>query len=172
MRWMRRTRALGYDHAAGWADRSEVGAPVDRPTVVVETEDGAEAVALWHALGREGYHVEWCPGPGGAPKQKCPLATTGRCDLVDGADVVLSDLGFSDDKSRQVAAMLAEKYPGTPVLVAAPAPALARVAGTARVPEPSARHSVLAYPLTTSGVIGAVRQAVRRRRPDAAGVSA
>jgi DNA-binding NtrC family response regulator len=87
--------------------------------VLIEEPDGAEAFAYWHLLTDKGYSVQWCPGPGGPTRGRCALVSTGQCQLVEEADVVVSALGIDHKSSRDVLGAIRRLHPETPVVIQA-----------------------------------------------------
>lgn len=93
--------------------------------VVVENPDRSELWGYAEALREAGYDVATCSGPGGVEHARslCPLVETGRCTLVDGADVVVSTSALPEALS--ILAALASR--GSPrVVFEAPAPTFDR----------------------------------------------
>lgn len=120
MFWNWTPRPLGKDFARGWRDTTRDGeGDGDGPRVLFESPDGAEAHATWKLLRRHGYRVTWCPGPRGGFSPECALSTTGHCDLVDEADVVVSALDLRDPASQEVVRGLNVAASRTPVVVVA-----------------------------------------------------
>jgi len=117
--WRRRL-LLGRDFARRWTHRDRGAGAANRPRVLIEEPDVAEAFAYWHLLEDHGYAVSWCPGPAGPPPRRCPLVDLGHCDLVGCADVVVSSLPLQLHSSRQVIAALRYLHPATPMIVQAP----------------------------------------------------
>lgn len=113
MVWNCTRRRLGKDFAHDWEDESE-----ERPRVLFESPDGAEAHAAWVVLRRHGYRTMWCPGP--RADAECPLSTTGRCRLVEEADAVVSALNLHDPRCAAVARGLDTVAEDRPVIVVAP----------------------------------------------------
>jgi hypothetical protein len=87
--------------------------------VLLEVPDGAEAVAYWRLLTDNDYEVAWCPGPERVPARRCPLVASGRCELLEGADVVVSALGLNEESCRRVVEARGRLYPETPVVAQA-----------------------------------------------------
>ena len=112
-------KLLGNDFARRWDRRGPADGP-DRPRVLIEEPDIAEAFGCWCLLADNGYEVSWCPGPVGPPTRVCPLVATGHCGLVQHADVVVSSLGLHREASRMVVAALRRRHPETPLVVQAP----------------------------------------------------
>jgi hypothetical protein len=126
---------LGRDFAGKWADH-------DRPRILLESPDGAEAYAVWKLLHRRGYGFSWCPGPRD-DAEECALARTGQCPLVDTADAVVSTLDLSTSCCRAVAMELDRVAVGIPVVVVQPGVQAAKWAAD----ELSACH-IVSGPLT------------------------
>lgn len=151
---------LGRDHAAEWGPPHldhESGEPDARARVLVEVPDGAEASALWQALGKAGYAVSWCPGPERARGRSCPLVTRGICPLMDEADVVLSALGSPVEPWRAVLEAQVRHHPDTPVVIGASAVDAARLKSLPT----GCRH--IRSPLTVGSVLGALEDALTVR---------
>ncbi|HEY5025207.1 MAG TPA: hypothetical protein VII76_09540 [Acidimicrobiales bacterium] len=83
-----------------------------------------EAYASWRLLEENGYEVSWCPGPAGSRPRRCPLVTSGLCDLVCYADVVVTSLALGTKSSRDVVSAHRYLHPETPFIIEAPAEAL------------------------------------------------
>jgi len=124
-RW--RGLRVGRDHATGWSRQESAGGddPERRLRLLIESEDGAEVVAIRNLLDRHGYDVSWCPGPDARRSSRCPLVRKGTCRLVDEADAVLCTLDLDNAKHRAVVEALNTLHPEKPVIVAA-SPALSR----------------------------------------------
>ena len=102
-----------------------------KPRVLIENPDRADLWAHADLLRRAGYDVAICGGPVAEiasarwyrrlvsatterrQRVLCPLVTTGRCSLVEGADVVVSTTQMTD--SREILAALSART--SPVLV-------------------------------------------------------
>ena len=113
-----RRRLLGRDHARRWSGRHPRRGPDRaRPQVLFETPDPGEAFACWRLLGRSGYEMSWCPGPGGSPSGTCALVASGDCALAERAGVIVSSLGLHHESSRQVLGAIRRRFPETPVIV-------------------------------------------------------
>jgi hypothetical protein len=65
-------------------------------TVLIVEGDPQERERLGFALERSGFDVLECPGPTG-PEYACVGERTGRCALLDRADVVVLDLWLASD---------------------------------------------------------------------------
>ncbi len=118
-------RWLGRDFARRWQPRGgAIGTGDTRPRVLIEEPDVVEAYASWRLLEEHGYEVSWCPGPTGERPRRCPLVTSGQCDLVCNADVVVTSLALDSKCSREVVAAHRYLHPETPFIIEAPAEAL------------------------------------------------
>lgn len=99
-----------------------------RPTVLVESEDGAVQWAAQRALERQGYDVLVCGGPKNLPRHHCPLVTSGYCPLVERADVIFNTLPLADLRNLAVVEALKREATGTPVIVEVACPSVERQA--------------------------------------------
>ena len=150
-----RRKMLGRDHAGRWTRRGDaVGARGERPQVLVEEPDAAEAFAYWRLLEDNGYRASWCPGPETAPGRRCPLVFGGRCRLVEQADVVVSSLGLHNESARRVFEALRRVHPEKPVVVEGPRPVLERYAGMLD------GQRLVRMPVTGRAVLASVRDAL------------
>ena len=89
------------------------GGAGDRPTVLIEADDGATMWAAKRLFGREGYRIETCDGPASQPGGRCPLVTGGRCEKAERADAVFCSL----EDREPVLLAYAEHLPATSVVV-------------------------------------------------------
>jgi hypothetical protein len=90
--WLRETPTL---------DPGSWDSPSGRTRVLVENPEPSVLWAYADALRSAGYEVATCAGPGaqrGGPGA-CPLVATGRCALVEGADVLVSTSDLPDIRS-------------------------------------------------------------------------
>ncbi len=118
-------RWLGRDFARHWQPRGgAVGTGHTRPRVLIQEPDVVEAYASWRHLEENGYEVAWCPGPAGSRGRLCPLVTSGQCDLVLNADVVVTSLALDSKCSWDVVAAHRYLHPETPFIIEAPAEVL------------------------------------------------
>ena len=117
MAWNCMRRPLGEDFAERWSGKPAGGD--ERPSVLFESHDGAEAHAAWKLLERHGYRTMWCPGPMGGFSPRCTLTATGSCPLVDQADAVVSALDLRDARCKEVAHALNVVAADTRVVVLA-----------------------------------------------------
>jgi GNAT superfamily N-acetyltransferase len=106
---------LATDHGAPpWPDHEP-----RRPRVLVESRNGR-----WGGetrLREAGVDVAVCPGPTSRPAtDPCPLLVGERCELVDGADVVVHDLDPDEDLHLRVARALRTAAAPTPLVARAP----------------------------------------------------
>jgi hypothetical protein len=147
MSWRFSRRRLGRDHARSWDGEAGEG-----PRVLLESPDGAEAHAVWRILHRHGYETMWCPGP--RRDAECTLVETGRCHLVDEADVVLSALDLNEPFCQAVVRSLdTDAASRTPVVVVAP-----RAAEAQWVDELSS-STVVAGPLRAKALLRSIESA-------------
>lgn len=121
-----------------------------RERVLVENPDGAQLWAYAEVLREAGYDVATCTGehPDGA--DRCPLIETGRCGLVEGADVVVSTC--SVHRGDRLLAVLGSKG-STPVVFEAPQPDFERYRHLAE------NATLIATPVTEQGLLDAVELA-------------
>lgn len=94
----RRQRKLGIDEAANWPRQSEDGE--ERPRVLLEVKDPAEAWSYWRLLGGHGYDVSLCSGP--TATHACALVVDQHCPLLEEADFVVTALKPDDPYARPV----------------------------------------------------------------------
>ena len=87
----------------------------ERPRVLLEHPDPAACFALTDELRRRGYTVAVCSGPD--VDARCPLHALESCAGVEGADVVVTALGFERQDAREVLRGLRTRYPGKPLVV-------------------------------------------------------
>lgn len=122
-----------------------------RKRALVENPDRAELWAYAQVLRDAGYDVATCTGehPGGG--DRCPLIETGRCELVEGADVIVSTCSMQ--RSGELLAILSLQD-ATPIVFEAPAPELDRIANLAD------NVTYVPTPVTAEGL----REAVERAR--------
>lgn len=110
-----------------------------RPRVVVEHEDPVWRWAAAGVLEQAGYQVLGCGGPHELADGKCPMVTTGRCALIEGADVVVNGLGIREPVHQDVLGAV-QGSSSVPVLVELPSPQRERLAadfpGCQRIPFP------------------------------------
>jgi hypothetical protein len=127
-----------------------------RPRVLVENPDGAQLWAYAETLREAGYDVATCAGehPDGA--DRCPLIETGRCGLVEGADVVVSTCSIPrGDRLLAVLGLLGS----TPVVFEAPPPDFERYAHLAD------NAKLVPTPVTAQALLDAVAQARAEAAP-------
>lgn len=123
--------------------------------VVVEDADGAAPWAWRRVLERAGYMVATCGGPD-ANGGMCRLVDTGRCELVEGADVILYNLNASHAANASVLDVLRERAAHVPTIVVMPEPDIPRHR------ERLLGCVVLLAPPTASAVVDAVARARHR----------
>jgi hypothetical protein len=93
----------------------------DRPRVLIEHPDADAGLDLATAIRRAGYAVAICRGPDSSadPATRCPLHQLEPCAIVEGADVVVTALGFDREDAREVLRGLRARYPSTKLVVEA-----------------------------------------------------
>ena len=93
----------------------------DRPRVLIEHPDAGAGLDLATAIRRAGYAVAICRGPDAAADRatRCPLHQLEPCAVVEGADVVVTALGFDREDARAVLRGLRTRYPSTKLVVEA-----------------------------------------------------
>jgi DNA-binding NtrC family response regulator len=159
-----RKKLLGTDQSRPWKERDATeGVAPPRPRVLVEEPDGAEAFALWRLLEDDGYDVSWCQGPEGRPRRQCALVTAGSCELVENADVVVSSLGLSEERCRDVLEAVRRLHPETPLVVEASRPSIERWAPLFE------GNWVLHTPVTAQTLRDSVRRVLADRAGEATG---
>src|SRR5579875_3713802 len=108
---------LGVDHAHRWARQHPSVHGRIYPRVLVEAQDGAEALARVHVLESHGYDAVWCPGPHRPDGADCPLVRGDGCPLADEVEVVVSSLDLEEPGTRKVLEAMAREHPELPVIV-------------------------------------------------------
>ena len=135
---MARKREPHVIEAGEWEARS------GRPRALVENPDAAQLWAYAETLREAGYDVLTCAGEHPEGSDRCPLIETGRCALVEGADVVVSTCSVGrGDRLLAVLGLTGS----TPVVFEAPKPDFDRYAHLAEnatlVPMPVTRRALL-----------------------------
>lgn len=97
--------------------------------VVIENADPASREAERRALRARGLDVVDCGGPRDLGVAGCPVVTSGRCSLVEHADVVLFDLDLDNEDDRAVLAAMRAAHPDVPVVLEVPTAKARRHAG-------------------------------------------
>jgi hypothetical protein len=124
-----------------------------RDRVLVENPDAAELWAYAETLRDAGYDVATCSGEHPEGEDRCPLIETGRCELVAGADVVVSTCSMQ--RGDRLLAVLGSQG-STPVVFEAPRPDFERYAHLAE------DATLVPTPVTAQGLLDAVAAAQAR----------
>ena len=150
-----RRKMLGRDHAGRWTRRGDaVGARRERPQVLVEEPDAAEAFGYWRLLEDNGYRASWCPGP------ETARAVSARWCLVAGVGSssrpTWSSRRWACSTSPPAAVIEAMRrvHPEKPVIVEGPRPVLERYAGMLD------GQRLVRMPVTGRAVLASVRDAL------------
>jgi hypothetical protein len=141
MRWRGKPHTI---ETGDWSTRR------GRKRVLVENPDGAQLWAYAEVLREAGYDVATCTGEHPDGKDRCPLIETGRCGLVEGADVVVSTCSIQ--RGDKVLAVLGSKG-STPIVFEAPRPELERYSHLAE------NATLIATPVTERALLDAVARA-------------
>lgn len=121
-----------------------------RKRVLVENPDASQLWAYAEILREAGYDVATCAGEHPDGKDRCPLIETGRCGLVEGADVVVSTCSIQ--RGDKLLAVLGTQG-STPVVFEAPKPDFERYAHLAE------NATLIATPVTEKTLLDAIAQA-------------
>jgi hypothetical protein len=115
-----------------------------RKRALVENPDRGQLWAYAETLRDAGYNVATCTGEHPDGHDRCPLLEVGRCELVEGADVVVSTCSIP--RGDKLLAVLSAKG-STPVVFEAPEPDLERYGGATEnvtfVPTPVTERTLL-----------------------------
>ena len=131
------------------------------PRILVEAAEWGARATIESELQAAGYRTLSCAGPEGTGR-RCPLAADQGCGAAEDADAVVYALRTTDARNLEVLRSLRRRLPDTPVVIEAPAPAVARH------PEEFAGCTVVDPPLTQPGLLTAVATALARAQPAAA----
>lgn len=121
-----------------------------RPRILVENPDESQLWAYAETLRDAGYEVATCTGEHPDGHDRCPLLEVGRCELVEGADVVVSTCSIQ--RGDTMLAVLAARG-STPVVFEANAPDFERLGS------PAENVTVIATPVTEQTLLDAVARA-------------
>ena len=105
-------------------------------------------------LRRAGYEVDQCQGPIGG--DACPVLNGQPCWQVERADVLVYD-AWAVDGSQDLSDDLRELHPDKPLVLTSAGPGLSWV-------ETSGPHGVTPVAWSTSGVVEAIEDALRKAR--------
>jgi len=118
-----------------------------RKRVLVENPDGAQLWAYAEVLREAGYDVATCAGEHPDGGDRCPLIETGRCGLVEGADVVFSTCSIP--RGDRLLAVLGSQG-STPIVFEATRPDFERYAHLAE------NATLIATPVTEQTLLDAI----------------
>lgn len=124
-----------------------------RDRVLVENPDRAQLWAYAEVLREAGYDVATCTGEHPDSHDRCPLLEEGRCELVAGADVVVSTCSLQ--RGETLLGVLGSQG-STPIVFEAPRPDFERYADLAD------EATLIAAPVTATALVDAVEAARRR----------
>jgi hypothetical protein len=124
-----------------------------RERVLVEHPDHAELWAYAEVLHEAGYDVATCAGEHPDGHDRCPLLESGRCELVAGADIVVSTCSMQ--RGETLLAVLGEQG-STPIVFEAPQPDFERYAHLAE------EATLIPAPVTKQALLDAVERALAR----------
>lgn len=144
MFWSRKPRLIATGE---WDTRG------GRTRVLVENPDHVELWAYAELLREHGYDVATCAGQDYEGSTRCPLLESGRCSIVEAADVVVSSCSLVEGDA--ILAMLAAKG-SPPVVFEAPQPQFERYRKLA----PQAK--LIALPVTERAFLATVAEASAR----------
>ena len=133
-------------------------APADAVRVLVECPPEQTPDVVAGILERHGYAVRTCEGPD--KRHHCPLVTTGACNLVSGADVVINLFGASDQHASEVLGALTEERRPPAVITEMPTPEIQRRTESDDWWFDRDRVNIVASPLTTATLLEAVEAAL------------
>jgi hypothetical protein len=121
-----------------------------RTRVLLENPDRVELWAYAELLRGHGYDVATCAGPDHDGLTRCPLLESGRCSLVEGADVVASSCSLVEGDAI-LARLAANGSP--PVVFEAPKPEFERYR------ELAPHSNLIGMPVTEKAFLAAVAEA-------------
>ena len=121
-----------------------------RRRVLVENPDGAQLWAYAEMLREAGYDVATCAGEHPDGGDRCPLIETGRCGLVEGADVVFSTCSIP--RGDKLLAVLGTQG-STPIVFEATQPDFERYSHLAQ------SATLIATPVTEQTLLAAIARA-------------
>lgn len=127
-----------------------------RKRALVENPDAGQLWAYAETLREAGYDVATCTGEHPDGHDRCPLLEVGHCELVEGADVIVSTCSMQ--RGDKLLAVLASDG-STPVVFEAPPPDLERYAGS---PE---NVTLVPTPVTEQTLLDAVARAQSGTKP-------
>lgn len=111
--------------------------------VLLECDDLAIQDGLERVLHESGYDVSVCAGPA-SRRAGCALVETGRCGLVDDAEIVVHALAAGEYANREVLTSLVHDHPETPIVLEASLVSGEAPGNVRRVNFPMSRTALLA----------------------------
>lgn len=121
-----------------------------RDRVLVENPDRAQLWAYAEVLHEAGYDVATCTGEHPDGHDRCPLIESGRCGLVQGADVIVSTCSMQ--RGDRLLAVLGAQG-STPIVFEAPQPDFERYEHLAE------SATLIPAPVTKQALLDAVEEA-------------
>jgi hypothetical protein len=121
-----------------------------RTRLLVENPDNSQLWAYAETLRDAGYDVATCTGEHPDGRDRCPLIEAGRCELVEGADVVVSTCSIQ--RGDKLFAVLAAEG-STPVVFEVPPPDFERYGGLGE------NVTLIPTPVTDQTLLDAVARA-------------
>ncbi|MEI2699970.1 MAG: hypothetical protein V9E94_17135 [Microthrixaceae bacterium] len=129
-------------------------APPEKVRVLVECPPEHTPDVIAGILERNGYAVRTCEGPD--KRHHCPLVTTGSCNLVSGADVVVNLFGGSNPHTSEVLTAITDERRPPAVVTEVPAPEIQRRDDYDNWWFDRGRVHIVESPLTTATLLAAI----------------
>lgn len=97
--------------------RTQTGPAEEHPWVLLAGGDVDTLEEMRSACTRRGWETYACDGPRAG--HSCPLTEGGVCSVVEGAQLVVTDLDPADQRVAAFLATLTDRYPDLPVMESA-----------------------------------------------------